>query len=159
MHGRTIFARLVGQFARSKRCAGKTIASRFSADIKDWIANAACRAARQLFVTQYAEAKNIYQRIALEAFIEIDFTANGRDPDAISVMRDSGDDACEQAGGSPLISDLARVRRIRISKFHRDWSKAQRVQAKFRACAHRKDIADDSADAGGCALEGSIALG
>src|SRR5437588_4194217 len=34
-----------------------------------------------------------------------------------------------------------------------DWAEAQRVQTKFRPRAHGKDVADDSANAGGCALE------
>ena len=42
---------------------------------------------------QHAEAKNVYQRIALEAFIEINLAADGRDADTISVMCDTGDDA------------------------------------------------------------------
>jgi hypothetical protein len=36
---------------------------------------------------------------------------------------------------------------------------AQRVKAKFRAGAHRENIANDSANAGGGAWNGSIALG
>src|SRR5207302_9038494 len=34
-----------------------------------------------------------------------------------------------------------------------DWAEAQRVQTKFRPRAHGKDVANDAADAGGCALE------
>ena len=34
-----------------------------------------------------------------------------------------------------------------------DWSKPQRIQAKFWARAHCKDIPDDPADTGGCALK------
>ena len=106
LHCRTIFARLLGQFTRSKRRPGQAIAPRLRADIKNWITNAACGAARQLFMTQHAKTKNIYERIALETLIEIDFTANRRDPDAISVMRDPGDDAGEQPpiGGQFRIS-------------------------------------------------------
>ena len=47
---RTIFARLVGQFTRSKSCPGKAIAPRLCADIKNWIANAACGTACQLIM-------------------------------------------------------------------------------------------------------------
>ena len=96
LHRRPIFARFLGQFARRKSRARKTIATRLRADIKNGIANAAGGAARDLFVTQHAEAKNIYQRIAFETFIEINFAADCRDAEAISVMRDAGDDAGEQ---------------------------------------------------------------
>jgi len=49
-----------------------------------------------LLVTQHTKTKNIYERIALETLIKIDFTADRRDPDAISVVRDPGDYAGEQ---------------------------------------------------------------
>ncbi len=40
LHRGTIFARLLGQFARGKRCPGQTIATRFSADIENGISHA-----------------------------------------------------------------------------------------------------------------------
>ena len=66
-------------------------------------------------MTQNAETKNIYQRIALETLIEIDFAADRRDADAIAVMRDAGDDAGEQPpiGGQFRIS--SPLRQIQIS--------------------------------------------
>src|SRR6202035_5709159 len=94
---RTIFARLLGQLARSERRPGETIAPRLGADIKNWITNAGCSTARQLLVTQHTKTKNVYEGIALETLIKIDFTANRRDPNAISVVCDPGDDAGEQS--------------------------------------------------------------
>ena len=117
---RTIFARLFGQFARSKRGAGQTVAPGFGADIKNGIADAAGRAARELFVSKHAETKNIYERIAFETFVEINFAADGRNPDAIAVMRNAGDDAGEKpaiggdAGCSILMLDICRAPPIRI---------------------------------------------
>src|SRR2546430_1134838 len=96
LHCRTIFARLLGQFARSERRPGQAITPGLGADIKNWITNAGCSAPCQLLVTQHTKAKNIYEGIALETLIKIDFTANGRDPNAISVVRDPGNDAGEQ---------------------------------------------------------------
>ncbi len=55
------------------------------------------RAPRELFVPQNAKAKNVYQRIALETFIEINFAADGRDADAVAVMRDAGNDSGKKA--------------------------------------------------------------
>src|SRR5438046_7685407 len=86
LHCRTIFARLLGQFARSERCPGQAIASCLRADIKNWITNAGCRAARQLLVTQHAKAKNVYEGIDLETLIKIDFNANSRNPHTISIV-------------------------------------------------------------------------
>ncbi len=45
---------------------------------------------------------------------------------------------------------------FRISDFEflvRDWPEVERVQAKFRARAHGENVANDSANAGGRALE------
>ena len=96
LHRGTIFARFLGQFARRERRACETIATRRRADVKNRIAHAVGRAARDLFVTQHAEAKSIHERIALETFVEINLAADGRDADAIAVMRDARDDAGEQ---------------------------------------------------------------
>ena len=96
LHRGPIFFRLLSQLARCKRRACQTVASRFSADVKNRIADSAGRAARELIVPQHAETKNIYQRIALEAFVEINLAADRRHADAVSVMRDAGDDAGEK---------------------------------------------------------------
>ena len=93
LHSRTIFARLLGQFARSERRPCQAITPGLRADIKNWITNAGCGAARQLLVTQHTKTKNIYEGIALETLIKIDFPTNRWDPDAISLVRDPGDDA------------------------------------------------------------------
>ena len=106
LHGRPIFARFLGQLARGKRRACQTIATGFGADVENGIARAFRRAARELLVAQHAEAKNVYQRIALETFVEINLAADGRNADAIAVMRDAGDDAGEKAAGSLAIFDL-----------------------------------------------------
>ena len=52
---------------------------------------------------QNAEAKNVNERIALEAFVEINFAADGRDADAIAVVRDAADNAGEQ---TPIVVDF-----------------------------------------------------
>jgi hypothetical protein len=100
-------------------------------------------------VAQHAEAKNIYQRITLEAFVEINLAADGRDADTVTVMRNTGDDAREQ---SPVRGDF-RFSSWGFRICIRDRPKAQRVQTKLRACAHSKNVADDTAHAGRGALE------
>src|SRR5207245_9256779 len=85
LHGGPIFARLLRQFARRESRTCKTITAGFGADIKHRIACAFRSAARELFVAQHAEAKNVYQWIALEAFIEINIAANCRNPHAVPV--------------------------------------------------------------------------
>src|SRR4030095_14989508 len=96
LHGRTVFTRLLSQLARSKRGSGQAIASRLCANVKYWIANTTCSAARQVLMTQHTETKNIYHRIPLETLVKIDFTADCRNTDAIPVMCDSGHDAGKQ---------------------------------------------------------------
>ena len=140
---------MFGQLARRKSRAGKTVTTRFGADVKNRIASALCGAAGELLVTQHAEAKNIYQGISLETFIETNFAADCWNADAISVMRDAGDDAGKEAavGGYVRISDFG----FRI--FFCNWPEVERVQAKFRARAHGENVANDSAYSGGRALE------
>ena len=91
----TIFFGFLRQLARCERRARQTVASSFGADIKNWIANPAGGAARQLIVAQHTETENVDQRIAFETFVKINFAADGRDPDAISVVRDAADHAGE----------------------------------------------------------------
>ena len=107
--------------------------------------DAARRAARDLLVPQHAEAKNIHQRIALETFVEINFAADRRDADAVSVVRDAGDDA----GEKPAVRFRSAFRSIATV----DRPEAQRIEQKLRARAHRENVANDSADAGRRALE------
>src|SRR5207248_10335398 len=91
LHGRPILARLFRQFTRGKGGARQTIASRLRADVKHRITDTPRRAASQLFVSQNSQAKNIYQWIALEAFIEINLAADGGNADAIAIVRNAGD--------------------------------------------------------------------
>ena len=70
------------------------------------------------------------------ALVEVDLAADRRDADAVAVAGDAGDDAFERA---PHLRPLERP-------------EAQRVQQRHRARAHREDVADDAADAGGRAL-------
>ena len=69
--------------------------------------------------------------------VEGDLAADGRDADAVAVAGDAGDHALE---------DAARTSR-RVER-----AEAQRIQQRDRPRAHREDVADDAADAGGRAL-------
>src|SRR5205823_12820428 len=126
LHCRAIFFRLLGQFPRRERRAGQTIATSFGADIENGISDAACSAARELIVSQHAQTKNIYQRIALKAFVEINFAADGGNARAISVMRDSGNDASEEAAIGCDIWTVAS-----------DRAEPERVQTQLWPSAHR----------------------
>src|SRR6202040_800950 len=117
------------------------------------VTNAAGRAARQLIVPEHSQAKNVYQGIAFKAFVEINFTADGRNADAISIMRDSGNNPGEE----PPVGGKSRICfGFRISDFEFvfiDRSETERVQAKFRTRPHGENIANVPAHTGGGALE------
>src|SRR6185436_572808 len=85
-----------GQILRGKSGAGEAIAAGSGTDVEDWIADALGGAAGDLFVAQHAEAEGIDQRIALISFIEINFARDGGNAEAISVMRNAGDDTGEK---------------------------------------------------------------
>ena len=100
-------------------------------------------------MAQHAQTKNVYQRIALKAFVEVNLAADGRNADAVTVMRNTGDDAREQ----PQVRGDFSFSRFGFRIWIRDRPKAERIQTKLWACAHRKDIPNDSAHAGRGALE------
>ena len=77
-------------------------------DVKDRVAHALGRAARDLLVAQNAEAKGVDQRIALVALVEINLARDGRNAEAIAVMRDAADHAAEE----PAVVGDAHRRRL-----------------------------------------------
>src|SRR5205807_10427751 len=96
LDGRAVLARFFGQFARGEGRASQTIATGLRAHIENGVAHAACCAACKLVVSQHAETENIYQRIALETFVEINFAADCGNANAIAIVRDAGDNAGEE---------------------------------------------------------------
>ena len=98
-----VFGRCFGQILRGKRRAGQPIASRRRSDVEHGIANSFGGAARDLVVAQHAQAKRVHQRVCFVARVEIDLAADGRDAEAVAVMGDAGDDACEEAA---VVCDL-----------------------------------------------------
>ena len=79
----------LGQILRGKGRARETVATGGRADVEDRIADALGRAARDLLVAQHAEAEGVHERIALVGFVEIDLARDGRDAEAIAVVRDA----------------------------------------------------------------------
>ena len=112
-------------------------------------------------MTQYTEAKNIYQRIAFEALIEINLAADSRDTDAVSVMCNATYHASKQSAvcSDLFLSIFCGGRRVAcaadtgVATLFCYWPKAQRVQAKLWARAHGENVTDDTAHTGRCALE------
>ena len=127
----------LSQVLRGKRRARETIATGRGANVEDRVADAVRCAARDLVVAQDAEAEGVDERIAFVALIEIDLARDGRDAEAVSVVRNAAD----HAGEEPAHLGIGQL------------SEAQRVQRRDGPCAHREDVADDSAHARGRALE------
>jgi len=85
-----------------------------------------------------ADTEGVDERIAGVRRVEDDLTADIGQPEAVAVAADARDDPGEHALG---------VGGIRGAE-------AQRIHHGQRTRAHGEDVADDAADAGGCALVG-----
>ena len=85
-----------------------------------------------------AEAEDVDQRVAVVRLVEGHLAADGGDADAVAVAADAGDHAFEDA---PVERHVQRT-------------EPQRVEQRHGPRAHREDVADDAADAGGRALIG-----
>src|SRR5882724_3349187 len=85
-------------------------------------------------MAQNAETKNVYKRISIVGFVEIDFTAYRRYANAIPVVGDSGNHTRKQTS---IVSGLQRI--------PMDRTESQRIQEQDGPRAHSEDIANDSA--------------
>src|SRR5205814_8821372 len=115
-----------------------------------------------LFVSQNDAAKIAHRWSTFEAVVDINCATDDRDADAIPIVGNPRDDAGEEApiGGDSGSSVFCGGRRLACLAPDRSAattfcyrSEAQRVKAKLRACAHRENITNNSANAGGGALE------
>ncbi len=136
LDGRTLLRRLLVELRRRHGRAVNTVASGLRANVKHRIAGALGRALDDVFPARDAEAQHVDERIAGVHLVEDDLAADSRDADAVAVPANARNHAFENA---------ARQRRV-------ERSETQRVQQRDRTRAHREDVADDAADAGGRAL-------
>src|SRR5690606_5802458 len=81
-----------------------------------------------------AGGKGVDEDVAVVAFVELDFTANGGHAKGVAIAADAGDDARNQMTGL----------------FVAGFAKAQGVHGSDRARAHGEYVAQDAADAGRC---------
>ena len=84
------------------------------------------------------DAQRVDQRVALVAGVEDDLAADVGQAEAVAVAADAGDHAGQHPGGVRVVGG----------------AEPQRVHHRDRPGAHRQDVADDPADAGGRALVG-----
>ena len=143
LHGGAVFLGFLGEFAGSEGGASEAVTACFRTNIENGIAHALGGSAGDLLVLEDAEAEDIDERISRVAVVEIDLAADGRDADAISVVGDAIDHACEEAAvGCRLLGVTANV------------AEAEGIHREHRAGAHGENVANDAANACGRALEG-----
>ena len=138
LHGRALLGRIIVEFGRGHRGAVNAVAAGLGAEIDDRHVHAGRRRVEDLVGIGEADRHRIDQDVAVIAGVETHLSADGRHPERIAVAADAGDHARHQ---------MARLGMLRRAK-------AQRVEAGDRPRAHREDIAQDAADAGGRALIG-----
>ena len=142
LYGRSVFLGFLGEFAGSEGGAGEAVTTGFGSDIENGISHALGGSACDLLMLEDAEAEDIDERITRVAVVEIDLAADGRDANAIAVVGDAIYHAGEEtAVGGGLLGVAANI------------AEAEGIHREHRAGAHGEDIADDAANAGGCALE------
>ena len=106
------------------------------ADVVDGVADARRRALDDFVGARDPETEHVDERIARIALVEGDLAAHGRNPDAVAVAGDAGDDAGHRPAHQRFV----------------ERSESQRVEERDRTRTHREDVADDAADAGRRAL-------
>ena len=82
---------------RGHRCAVNTVAAGFRADIDDRIADAVRAAVEDFVFFENAQREGIDERVLRIAIREIDFAADGRHAEAVSVKCDAADHAFHES--------------------------------------------------------------
>ena len=114
------------------------VAAGVRADEQQQVAGAGGDGADEVVGADEADAHGVDEGVVVVAGREGDLAADVGDADAVAVPGDALDDAVEEAAGARGIGG----------------AEAQGVEQRDGAGAHREDVADDAADAGGGALEG-----
>src|SRR5690606_9404982 len=131
-------AGLVGGGAGEDGGAADAVAAGAGAEEHDLVAHARGVGEVDVLVAQHAEAQRVDERVALVGRVELGLAADVGQAQAVGVPGDAGDGAVDDARGVRVV----------------DGAEAQLVDDGHRPGAHRDDVADDSADAGGRPLVG-----
>ncbi len=137
LHVRTFLFGLLGELGRRHRRAVNAIAPGLRADVNHRIADAGGLAVKDFILAEHAQREGVHQRIAVVAILENALATHRRDAEAISVVRDTRDDAFKNAA---IAGDIERT-------------EADRIHHGDRPRAHGENIAQDAAYAGSRALE------
>ena len=138
LHGRALFIAVIVKFRARHGRAMNAVAAGLGSDIDDRIADAAGGRIENLVGICHANGHRVDDDIAVIGRIEIGLAADCRYADAIAVAADTGNHALDQ---------MLHLRMLGPSE-------TQGIEIGHGPRAHRKDIAQDAADAGRCALIG-----
>ena len=127
---------VVEGLAGEDRHAADAVAAGAGAEQDDLVAGAGRLRELDVLVAHHADAERVDQRVALVGRVEDDLAADVGQAEAVAVAADARDDARQHAPG---VGGVGRA-------------EPQRVHDGDRPRAHREDVADDAADAGGRAL-------
>src|SRR6185437_10592200 len=122
------------------------VAASFRSNIDDGISNALGLCEKDFLFARDAEGQRVDQRILRVARLEANFAADGRDAETISVMRDAANHAIENAA---ILGSLFFACAFSRS----DLAEAKRIEYGDRTRPHRKNIAQDAANASRRALK------
>ncbi len=136
LHRRTLGLALFVELRRRHRRAMNSVAPGRRANVKHRIAGTARSRAHHLVLAHQAETERIDEDIFVVRRVEHYFARDCRHSHAIAVTADSADHAAEQVARSRMI----------------ERAELERVHARDRPRAHRKDVAQNSADSGRRAL-------
>ena len=145
-----------------------SVAPSFCANVNHRIADALGLGQKNVFLARNSQRQRVHERILRVARLKTNFSANRRHAKTISVVRDSTNHTIEDAaigfGYGGISGSRAEARHYRTvgrcraeARHYRtvlcDRPKPQRIQHRNRPRAHRKNIAQNSADTGRRALK------
>ena len=111
------------------------------ADVNYGIAHAGGLGVEHFVLTADAEREGVDERIAIVTTLENTLAADGGDAETIAVVGDAADYAAENAAIARTGGGIVQT------------AEAERIEHGDGTRAHGEDVAQDSPDAGGCALE------
>ena len=138
LHGRPALGGPLVHFHRGEGRPLNAIATGIGADQQHNVTGPIRGGTAQPVMRDQADAHRVDDRIVAVAAVEIDLPADGRATEAVAVTTDARDHTGKQ------VAVVSRVER----------AKAQRIEDRDRAGAHREDVAKDAADTGGGTLVG-----
>ena len=137
LHGRALVLVALVEILRGQHARpADAVAAGRGAEQDDEVARAGGARAHELVRAQEADAERVDERVVAVGRVEDRLAGDVRDADAVAVAADAAHDPAEQLARALLV----------------ERAEPQRVAERDRARAHREDVAQDPADAGGRAL-------